>query len=467
MVPRRALAERRKAAGHSQERLAELLSIDRSTVVRWEAGVTEPLPRLRPALARALAVSIDQLDQLLTTVSSADSAPPGQFLGYRPLNRLNQGAARRRGDGDVGLSYFGDIRATVAALEELARNDVQRRDFLRRAAFAAAASVAPSRDWLLAALDTTQVGRRRQIGNQEVLAIRRAFAMFQKADVHHGGGHARQALAQYVTEHVLPMLDDVDPDSDAGSQLFTAASEQIYLLGWTSFDDGRHALSQRYLLQALELARASGDIPLGSFVLAGMSAQARMLGHPREALQLAAAGRHGLREGKSAACMARLWEREAHAHASLGQHKDAARAVVRSQAAFEKVRPEDGPEWARFIDRAYLSGEWANAFIDMSRPHEAAEFADQSLADASQQRRPRRGALSHAALARVALCQPQADVERAVHNAHETLTLTTQVRSSRCVAAVEDLQRRLHPYKAVQIVRDFNERARVLFPAGV
>lgn len=38
------LARCRKAAGFSQEKLAERLGVERSTVVRWEMGETEPQP---------------------------------------------------------------------------------------------------------------------------------------------------------------------------------------------------------------------------------------------------------------------------------------------------------------------------------------------------------------------------------------------------------------------------------------
>jgi DNA-binding XRE family transcriptional regulator len=62
---RRALADRRKAVGHTQEQLAALLGVERSTVVCLEAGETEPLPRCRPKFAEALAVSLDALDELL------------------------------------------------------------------------------------------------------------------------------------------------------------------------------------------------------------------------------------------------------------------------------------------------------------------------------------------------------------------------------------------------------------------
>jgi transcriptional regulator with XRE-family HTH domain len=62
---RHRLAARRKAVGFSQEQLAEQLKVDRSTVVRWESGETEPQPWMRPRLARALDLSLDQLGQLL------------------------------------------------------------------------------------------------------------------------------------------------------------------------------------------------------------------------------------------------------------------------------------------------------------------------------------------------------------------------------------------------------------------
>jgi len=70
---RQRFAQRRKAVGFSQEGLAERLGIDRSTVARWESGETEPLPWLRPKLARALQVSIEQLDELLAEAGEPDA----------------------------------------------------------------------------------------------------------------------------------------------------------------------------------------------------------------------------------------------------------------------------------------------------------------------------------------------------------------------------------------------------------
>jgi hypothetical protein len=39
----------------------------------------------------------------------------------------------------------------------------------------------------------------------------------------HGGGHARRALAQYVTGQVLPLVRDADPATDTGAALFATS----------------------------------------------------------------------------------------------------------------------------------------------------------------------------------------------------------------------------------------------------
>jgi len=67
------LAQRRKALGLTQEDLAALLNVDPSTVLRWEHGQSEPLPWIRPKLARALKVSADRLAQLLAVDGQASS----------------------------------------------------------------------------------------------------------------------------------------------------------------------------------------------------------------------------------------------------------------------------------------------------------------------------------------------------------------------------------------------------------
>jgi tetratricopeptide (TPR) repeat protein/transcriptional regulator with XRE-family HTH domain len=77
---RQRLIQRRKALGLTQEALAELVAVGRSTVVRWERGESEPLPSIRPRLARALKISADLLETMLSADEQReDSATPRQL----------------------------------------------------------------------------------------------------------------------------------------------------------------------------------------------------------------------------------------------------------------------------------------------------------------------------------------------------------------------------------------------------
>ncbi|MFG1833843.1 helix-turn-helix domain-containing protein [Micromonospora chersina] len=78
---RHRLAERRRAIGLSQERLAEVLGVDRSTIVRWERAETDPQPWHRPRLAASLKLSVEELADLLVEVDQPPS-PPNERLNY-------------------------------------------------------------------------------------------------------------------------------------------------------------------------------------------------------------------------------------------------------------------------------------------------------------------------------------------------------------------------------------------------
>lgn len=102
---RHRLAERRKAVGLSQERLAEAIGVDRSTVVRWERGETHPHPWHRPRLARALAVSIEELTGLLGAPpprppAAASPAPPAPALRRAPKPHQEPGSGSGSGSGN-------------------------------------------------------------------------------------------------------------------------------------------------------------------------------------------------------------------------------------------------------------------------------------------------------------------------------------------------------------------------------
>ncbi|WP_131738930.1 helix-turn-helix domain-containing protein [Actinomadura roseirufa] len=81
--PRRCFAHTRRTVGHTQESLALLLGVERSTVARWESGETEPQPYIRPKLADALKLSLEELAVLLAGPLTKPQPKP------KPLSPLN------------------------------------------------------------------------------------------------------------------------------------------------------------------------------------------------------------------------------------------------------------------------------------------------------------------------------------------------------------------------------------------
>jgi tetratricopeptide (TPR) repeat protein/transcriptional regulator with XRE-family HTH domain len=117
---RQRLIQRRKALGLTQEALAEMVAVGRSTVVRWERGESEPLPWIRLRLAQALKVSADLLESMLAASDQRSDGPvPRQlpaavadFAGRTAeLQRLTQvlDAAGASGPGTVVISAIGGM----------------------------------------------------------------------------------------------------------------------------------------------------------------------------------------------------------------------------------------------------------------------------------------------------------------------------------------------------------------------
>jgi transcriptional regulator with XRE-family HTH domain len=100
------LAQRRKTVGLSQERLAEIVGVDRSTVVRWERADTDPQPWHRPGLATTLKLSLEELAELL-----ADKGEPPA----RPNERLDYAL---KNPARVDLDAVAYLRERVRRLDE-------------------------------------------------------------------------------------------------------------------------------------------------------------------------------------------------------------------------------------------------------------------------------------------------------------------------------------------------------------
>lgn len=80
---RRGLAARRAGLGYTQERFAEAVGVERSTVWRWETGAVTPLPAQCPHIRAVLDLSPAQLDELLHETAAEARPVPAQVVERR------------------------------------------------------------------------------------------------------------------------------------------------------------------------------------------------------------------------------------------------------------------------------------------------------------------------------------------------------------------------------------------------
>ncbi|MEO3763472.1 regulator [Streptomyces sp. B8F3] len=293
----------------------------------------------------------------------------------------------------------------------------------------------------------------------DIGAMRSVAEMFRALDNAYGGGHARQALVRYLEHEVEPMLRGTYNEA-TGRRLFAAAADLTRLAGWTSYDIAAHGLAQRYFVQALRLAQASGDRAYGSYVLVTMSRQAVYLGHGREAVQLTRVAQQGVGGGAPPVVQALLHAAEARGHGLLGEVRACTTSLARAERALESARPgEEAPHWARFFDEAQLADEFGHCYRDLQQYRAAAQHAERSLQyRAAGFARSRVFCRLVLATARLGL----GEVEQACVLGAEAAQQAAEMRSARAAEYVRDFERRLEPYRDAPPVRAYRERVAAL-----
>ncbi|MFB4280546.1 hypothetical protein ACBJ59_35015 [Nonomuraea sp. MTCD27] len=182
-----------------------------------------------------------------------------------------------------------------------------------------------------------------RVGAGDVARIRAATASFADLDDQYGGGHARVAVAAYLSREVTPLLHDAT--GRTRPDLFTAAAELSYLAAYMAMDAGANALAQRYYISTVRLADEAGDLVLRATALRSMAVQAAELGHDGEALALAdaaasALGGHGPRR-----TLAWITGMRAEAHAAAGTRWDALNLLRSTETQLERADSPPETEW--------------------------------------------------------------------------------------------------------------------------
>jgi len=454
-VKRCALAERRKAVGSTQEQLAEVLDVERSTVVRWEAGETTPLPRSRPKLAQALAVSVDELDAML-----AEGQTEGAADQLRDVDAADE--VPDDPEHDAVLRSPWTHRGTVEAAVLLSGGDsrVKRRGFL---SLTGPALTAPAHQWLVhepEPLVSGLAGRRVSAGLADRLPA--MIAELRTMDDVAGGGSVL-SLARQEFGWVAGLLDHASYDESIGRQLLAALAELGQLVSWGAYDSGQPGLAQRYNIAALRAAHSADDRFLGAHILGSMAKQAGHQGRSAEAVTLAETALAGARGLESPRLQAELHVRQAYALAAVHDATGCRAAISKACCHVEQLAAvNDDPQWLYWVIPAWIIVEAGDSLLLLGHADQAAGMLDEgvSLFDESFVR-DRQIYLTHLA---DALTRPgkQRDLETAAERGIAAIELAETLDSTLGVDLLRDLYHQMTPHAKVPAVGDFLERARGL-----
>jgi transcriptional regulator with XRE-family HTH domain len=411
------------------------LRYDKTSVARWLRG-QQPRGRAPGIIAEAL----------------------GRKLGRTvTIDEIGMANGKNLASG-VGLHFSPTVLGAIEQVCELWRSDVGRRDFLSGSAVASSSLVEPSRDWLITGADPVvarNTGAR--VGDPDVEAVRAMTLALIELDHRFGSGHVRPVVIHYLNSVVSGLLSGSYREA-VGRRLFATVSRLTELAGYMAIDTGQPGLAQRYYIQALRLAQASGDRGYGGYVLAAsMSHLAAQLGNPREIAQLARAAQEGARGHVPPRAQAMFLAAEARGHALLGDSRACEAVAGRAMTELEHAGEASGddPDWIAHFDQAYLADELAHCYRDLGRPGAAARHASDSV-DGHPESRARRRAIGLVLLATAQV--QQREVEQACHTGTRAVELLGTLRSSRGAEYLDDLRRRLEPFGSEPAVREFGAR---------
>lgn len=406
------------------------------------------------------------------------AAAIGQKLG-RPVPLHEIGLADADPAPEVGLAFPRDVAQAVKSATELYRLDLAG----RRAgsggiwqslagSFAVSAYATPASRWLITPADSSVArepgpgdgaGAAPKVGHSDVRKLREAAEDARRWDSKYGGGDWRSSMVpECLRVEAAPLLLGSYSD-EVGRALFGASAELTRLAGWMAFDTGQQEAAQRYYIQALRLARAAADVPLGGYVLASMSLQATYRGFGDEGVDLAQAALERNRGLATARTMSFFRLIEARAHARGGDAQAAGAALKAAEGWLERARDGDNdPSWLGFYSYDRFAADAAECYRDLKAPREVRRFTEQALSRPTEEFVRSHGLrLVVSAVAELESGNLDAACEQGVR----AVEVAGRISSARTTEYVKDLLHRLEPYGDEPRVVELRERARPLLMA--
>jgi transcriptional regulator with XRE-family HTH domain len=426
---REAFAARREAMGFTQEGLAAAVGVEFSTVGRWERGALTPQPWRRPRIAKALGVSLDELNVLLGQFPAAAGSPdlPQPVIGQALLGRSPQTSLVSCSPASASTSLY-DLAGSL--------------------------DIGPVPAEFLESLTLT-VKPPRQVGWAEVNQVKLMTSTLAASENLYGGGMAGEAGAAHLRWAGRLLTARASNAVEAG--MFEAVGNLAGVVAFSAFDVGNHDAAARCFRFGLWCAEQGGSWELRAATLADMARQAIYLGNLDDALSLIEFAQ--VRADRlTATARAMIGVVRARLLAMLGRHNEARAEVDRADAYFAQRQPETDPPWLVYYDEAEHAGSSARALTPLAvaekQPGDAAERLVSAIRLHSDAY-PRSRAFSRARLA--TLHMAIGDPREAVVLGRQAVNDAAMLHSRRMDEELAKLMRACQQHRAIPEVADFSE----------
>ncbi|MGW4494344.1 helix-turn-helix domain-containing protein [Streptomyces sp. NPDC004376] len=331
------LARRRRTLGYSQEKLAQLVGVDRTTVGRWESGRIAPHPTQRRALAAVLEISLAELDALLTPQRAVDAE---EWEGQ-------SGGPQDAGDPD----------------------EMIRREFLRLLTISGALAALPAEE-----AEALAEGVRRGTPSDFARMNGHLWQVYQLA-------RSKRSVYPVVRDQLTALTEALAGHRGSTRTLLTAAADLFQLAGEVAFDADRYSDAVASYALAATLGKDAGAYDLWACALVRhayvemaehrYAQAAEMLG---AAEALAGRGDEGL--------STRYWVASvrAEAYAGLGDLNACERALDRADEVRHLSPDGNNGGWLRF-NGSRLAEERGARYVRLGR----LDLAESTLKGALEQ----------------------------------------------------------------------------------
>ncbi|MGH3622194.1 MAG: helix-turn-helix domain-containing protein [Sciscionella sp.] len=455
----------RKAAGLTQEDLAAALRVERSTVVRWEAGQHAPQSYLWPKLARVLQVSGKELGELLSALDAADeqrrsAASPTGLPAGSPIASWSTllatappgdaGKDQQAGGSDL-LPFFpvGDTTERRQALKLLGTSAV--------GAGVAHVGLGPFMQSAVEAMEFTRRAEASRLG-PKTLDHLEPVVTDMAAGFAHTPPHELFPKARWYRHQVEELIAGQHTLRE-GQELYRYAGWLGIVLAWTVHDLGDPVSAEAHCLDAWGHGWQAEDNEICALAMDARGTIAMYNSQPNTAKDAAERGLS--RAPNSSAAAVRVSAQLARACAKLGQVDQFETALNDARRRLDQLDHQGAGLFS--VDSGRLASYAASSYIWLGQPDRAVPYAEDAIDFYSSacpaERSPTREAISRLdlALAYAGLRQTDgvaAQTERALSSERITGSVV-----SRLGDLTTHMQR---TYPQLSTTKDLTERHREL-----